>query len=90
VKAILTKYHGPTDSRGSRISATDMDGHKVTVPYDHSLSSEENHDKAALRFHQQMGWTGHNLMRGSLPKGNVYTFEAACNRLSVKGAEVTK
>ena len=44
---IRTRYHGPTNARGSRISATTISGQRVYVPYDHALSTEENHDTAA-------------------------------------------
>ncbi len=40
--AITTKYHGPTNHRGSRISATVQDGNdfkrRVYVDYDYELS----------------------------------------------------
>ena len=41
--AIITKYHGPTNYRGSRISATGRDGldwkRRVSVPYPHEASA---------------------------------------------------
>jgi len=41
--AIITKYHGPTNFRGSRISATVRDGldwkRRVSVPYPHEASA---------------------------------------------------
>jgi len=37
MKAIETKYVGPTDTRGAQIIASDMDG----VSYPHELSGEE-------------------------------------------------
>lgn len=83
MKAIVTKYHGPTNTRGSRISATDLDGNKVTLSYASELSSEENHDAAAKALCVKMGWTQHPLMRGGLAHGNVYTFDAPCNRVEV-------
>jgi hypothetical protein len=49
--AILTRYLGPTDSRGSRVVAThkrDIDRTiRSTVGWDHSLDAEENHRAAA-------------------------------------------
>jgi hypothetical protein len=49
--AILTRYLGPTDSRGSRVVATHKrDGDRTirsTVGWDHSLDAEENHRAAA-------------------------------------------
>lgn len=31
MKAITTTFHGPTNTRGSRIVASDQDGNRVTV-----------------------------------------------------------
>lgn len=47
MKAIETRYHGPTDTRGSRISAFDSDGNRVSIPYPYELSGEAVHRKAA-------------------------------------------
>lgn len=76
MKAIRTKYNGPTDTRGSRISATDEDGNRVTVPYDHAENSNGNHDAAALALCAKMGWGG-RLVRGWLRACAVYTFDPA-------------
>ncbi len=53
--AILTKYHGPTSSRGGRIVASrpaannrhDYGRCRLTYAYDHSLPAYENHAIAA-------------------------------------------
>ena len=71
MKAILTKYHGPTNTRGARISATDGDGNRVTVPYD--FAARDPHDEAALVLCRKMGWSG-ALVRGGLKSGNVYVW----------------
>ena len=47
--AIRTRYHGPTNTRGSRFIATDGKN-RVTVPYDYGLDSTENHSAAAQAF----------------------------------------
>ncbi len=47
--AIVTKYHGPTGSKGSRITAS-HDGKRVTVGYDHEIDTDGNHKKAAVAF----------------------------------------
>lgn len=46
MQAIHTKYHGPTNSRGSRFTARAERG-RVSVPYDYSKNSDENHKAAA-------------------------------------------
>ena len=42
LQAIRTKYHGPTNTRGARYSATCW-GDRVIVAIDHALSDEANH-----------------------------------------------
>ena len=73
MKAIVTKFHGPTNVRGSRISATDEDGNRVIVSSDHSLSTDGKHDAAAVALCKKMKWDG-VLMRGGLKHGNCYVF----------------
>lgn len=45
MQAIQTKYFGPTNTRGSRIKATCWLT-SITVSWDHSANSEENHAAA--------------------------------------------
>jgi hypothetical protein len=73
MKAIRTKYHGPGNVRGSRISATDEDGNRVIIGYDSALNSDQNHRRAALTLCAKMGWTG-TLAEGALSTGYVYVF----------------
>jgi hypothetical protein len=73
MKAIRTKYHGPTDTRASRITATEPDGHKVTIPWDYDLNTPNNHRAAALALRDKMGWKGH-LITGSLSDSYVHVF----------------
>lgn len=72
MKAIITKYHGPANVRGSRYSASDEDGNKVTLSADDSLSSEANHDAAAKALCIKMGWVNHSLACGGMKNQNVY------------------
>ena len=69
MKAILTKYHGATDTRGSRISATAEGGNRVTIPYPHELSGEAVHAAAAVALCAKMNWKG-PLVGGGLPNGD--------------------
>lgn len=73
MKAITTTYHGPTNTRGSRISATDGDGNRITLPYNHALNVAQTHAEAAVALCQKMGWHG-TLIQGSLPKGYVFVW----------------
>lgn len=58
--SIRTKFHGPTNTRGSRISAfTDepRDRRRITLSWDHALDVDENHKTAAAALIRQLGWT---------------------------------
>jgi hypothetical protein len=65
MKAIVTKYHGPGNVRGSRISASDSDGNRVILHRDCALSVDQNRDRAALALCRKLGWTG-TLAHGGL------------------------
>lgn len=54
-QAILTRYHGPTNHRGTRISATAQAG-RISVSYDYALNSGDNHAAAAKHLAEQFGW----------------------------------
>ena len=47
--AIRTRYKGPTDTKGSRLIATDSE-YRITVGYNHALNPIENHAAAAQAF----------------------------------------
>jgi hypothetical protein len=75
MQAIITKYFGPTNSRGSRIKATCASG-SVTISYPHELLGQACHRAAADALVQKMGWTGSHyggLLGGQLPSGE-YVF----------------
>ena len=73
MKAIETTYHGPTNTRGSRIIARDSDGNRVSIPYPHELSGEAVHRKAAEALRDKMGWTG-ELIGGGTKRGYCFVF----------------
>lgn len=73
MKAISTRYKGATDTKGSRIIATDCDGNRVTISYPHELSGEAVHRAAADALCSKMGWTG-QLVGGSTKQGYVFVF----------------
>lgn len=62
--AIVTRYLGPTNTRGSRIVVESYSSRKV-VPYDHSSNSETAHAKAALALILERGWGGTWIMGGT-------------------------
>ena len=71
-QAIITKYIGPTNIRGSRIKAT-ADAGSITLSYDDALNSQANHNRAARALAVKFGWVG-NWRCGGMPnnKGNCY------------------
>ena len=75
MKAIMTKYLGPTNVRGSRIKAYDVDRNSVTIPYPHDLSGEDCHRKAAKELCNKMGWPG-QLIGGATTDGYAFVFKA--------------
>ena len=81
MKAIWTKYLGPTNSRGSRVKAS-AEGVSVTVPYASELNAERAHDEAALALVRKMGWPG-TLVRGGRPdgRGYCYVIDLPCERI---------
>lgn len=72
MKAIITKYIGPTDSRGSRFKATAEGGLgtplSITVPYNYALNEEQNHAAAAHALAEKHNWHG-KWVGGGHPDG---------------------
>ena len=73
MKAIKTKYIGPTNTKGSRMRATDEDGNSVTITWDDSLDSLANHEAGAVALCNKTDWVG-NLVGGHLKNCMVWVF----------------
>lgn len=76
-QAIVTKYRGPTNTRGSRFIASaeawrEAGAFRVTTPMDYALNSEDNHTRAARALAEKRGWHG-SWIGGVLPGGE-YVF----------------
>lgn len=65
MQAIQTRYHGPTNTKGSRYSAA-YHGGRIYVPTDHALDSFANHQAAAKILAIKLGWVGEYLS-GTMP-----------------------
>lgn len=66
MQAIRTRFKGPTNSRGARIIA-DCDARRITVSWDYSLSTIENHREAAAELAKRLDWLdGYELASGGL------------------------
>jgi hypothetical protein len=57
MKAIRTKYYGSTNTKGSRLIASDGDGNSITIPYPHECNIENAHRFAAEALCKKMGWS---------------------------------
>lgn len=69
MQAITTKFHGPTNTRGSRVSAKCNAG-RITLSWDHALDSTENHDAAARALIKKLDWIESKFCGGELPENN--------------------
>ena len=79
MQAIRTKYHGPTNNRGSRISAQCEAG-RIFVPYDYALNIDGNHKAACDALIKKLGWDNEHYadMVGGVFNGAMYwVFERA-------------
>ena len=66
MRAIITRYLGPTNYRGSRIKAR-CDAGTITVPYPYEARmGEDVHRIAAEALRDKLGWTG-RLVGGAFP-----------------------
>jgi hypothetical protein len=77
MQAITTTYHGPTNTRGSRITAK-ADAGRITVSWNHALDAEANHVAAAAALQEKLGWGEEygRMVQGWLPgnSGPAYAF----------------
>lgn len=76
LKSIITRYHGATNHKPSRISASAEGVGRVYLPYDYALDAADNHAAAARSLANKYGWLsdGMTLTGGGLPDGRGYAF----------------
>lgn len=72
MQAIITKFYGPTSTRGPRIKARAWAG-SVTVAYQHALGVEGSHEAAARALCEKLGWEG-KMIGGGMPDDSGYAF----------------
>jgi hypothetical protein len=90
VVAITSKYHGPTNTRGSCVRAT-ANHNMVTVPWDSALDSEENHRNACERLCGKLGWDADRFFGGVMDDGRwawvpVFTYDWEQRQKEVRDA----
>ena len=69
MQTITTKYHGPGNVRGARISAKTTSGIKISLSWDYTLDADENHRRAAEMLAVKLGWRG-QWASGALADGS--------------------
>jgi len=72
MKAILVKYHGPGNVRGSRFKASAEGVASIYRSYNHALNGDENAEYVAKELANLHGWLadGSRLVGGELPNGD--------------------
>ena len=70
---VVTRYLGATNSRGSRIKATSDHG-SVTLPYEHALNADANHETAARALAAKVFPASTVAVDGLLPRGTGRVF----------------
>lgn len=69
---IITKYLGPTDTKGSRIRAS-FGRKSKTVPYDYAIDNRENHERAASALASWEWLVGRWFHVGSTDTGMMFS-----------------
>lgn len=80
-QAIVCRYHGPTNTRGARVSARAQAG-RLTLAWDDALDPAGNFARVARAFAGDKGWPG-TMAGGFLPDGS-------CVFVFTDGAEVRR
>lgn len=83
MQAITTKFHGPTNYKGARVSAR-CESSRITIGWDHALNGDANHAAAAKALCVKMGWTG-DMVAGWLPDNTGYAFVFTTSTPAIKG-----
>jgi hypothetical protein len=77
--AIETRYHGPTNYKGSRISVRRMDDEKRPerrfYSYPHELNSDDGHKWAANQWLREKGWNDKAWIGGGTSRGWVFVVD---------------
>jgi hypothetical protein len=71
MKAILVKYHGPGNVKGSRFTAKAEGVPSLTRHYDHAIDADTNAFRAAVDLADRHNWLKDGrLVGGTLPNGD--------------------
>lgn len=91
MKAISTKFLGPTNTLGARIKAFDMDANSVTIGYSHELSGVDVFRAAADAFMAKYGWylSGRDALVGGAIRGG-YVFVIVPERVRLETVQAAR
>lgn len=71
--AILTKYHGATNTKGARITARMVGVKTVTLPYPYEMNGRAAHTAAACAMMARAQWpVNADYVVGDIPQGYVF------------------
>jgi hypothetical protein len=73
MKAIVTKYIPCTNTKPSRIKATDTEHNSIIVSYNDDSDTEHAHMAAALALCKKMNWPD-TIIGGGTKTGYVFVF----------------
>ena len=74
MQSITTKYHGPTNTLGSRVSATNSSGNRIYIPWDTARSADHNHKLAARIMCNRLDWHGQLAMSEGAKNTRVFVW----------------
>ena len=57
-QSIITRYHGPTNTKPAHMSATTSGGLRKRWPYLHEYEDSKNHSGIAAEFARELKWPG--------------------------------
>lgn len=72
MKAIQTKFLGPTNTRGARIKAFDAVGNRHVISWNSSKDIDENHREAAKALCEKLQIPVGELFQGDLKDSYVF------------------
>lgn len=75
MQAIITKFYGPTNSKGARIKAECAAG-KIFVSYEYGMNTQDNHWNAAKALINKLEWNewDSNWICGGSPDATGFVF----------------
>ena len=71
MKALVTRYHGPTNTLGARISVRAAGCKPIFYNFDYAAKDEGGRFNAASQYCYDIGWHCAVSSRGEMPNGDV-------------------